>query len=101
MSRYSLPWLIALLYLLAPAAWSAEISVPPGTGTLAAAVASANSGDTLVLRDGTFSGDVTVDKSLTLRPVNRGTFAVMVGTLVVEGEGIRAPCRGSGSLRTC
>lgn len=94
MLRHSLLWLLPLLSMLAPAAWSAEISVPPGNGTLAAAVATANAGDTLVLRDGSFSGDVTVDKSLILRPVNRGTFAVMVGTLRAEGEGIRVTVQG-------
>lgn len=94
MSRPVLVIVSLLSCLLSPAVWAAEVPVSPGDGTLAAAVAGASSGDTLVLRDGTYTGDVTVDKSLTLRPTNRGAFAVMTGTLVVQGDGIRVTVQG-------
>ena len=94
MTRIILGLLALAACLSAPAARSAEIAVPPGDGTLAAAIAAADPGDTLVLRDGTFTGDAVVDKSLTLRPVNRGTFAVMTGTLSIEGEDIRVTVQG-------
>jgi hypothetical protein len=74
-------------------AFAAEISVFPGDGTLAAAVASATSGDTLVLQDGTYSGAVTVDKSLIIRPVNSGTFSVLTGNITVGADGIRVTLR--------
>ena len=94
MTRIILGLLALAACLSAPAARSAEIAVPPGDGTLAAAIAAADPGDTLVLRDGTFTGDAVVDKSLTLRPVNRGTFAVMTGTLSINGAGIRVTVQG-------
>ena len=52
---------------------AAGIAVPAGNGTLAAAIASAADGDTLVLGEGAFQGGATINKSLTLRPVNRAT----------------------------
>jgi hypothetical protein len=94
MSRPVLVIVSLLSCLLSPAVWAAEVPVSPGDGTLAAAVAGASSGDTLVLRDGTYTGDVTVDKSLTVRPTNRGTIAVMVGTLSLTGDGIRVTVQG-------
>ena len=41
-----------LMVSIASGAWAAEISVQPGSGTLAAAVAGATDGDTLLLQDG-------------------------------------------------
>jgi hypothetical protein len=94
MSRPVLVIVSLLSCLLVPAAWSAEIYVPPGDGTLAAAVAGASAGDTLLLRDGTFGGNVTVDKSLTLRSVNRGTMAAITGDLTVHGSSVRVTVQG-------
>lgn len=94
MSRPVLVMLSLLSCLLGPVAWSAEISVPPGEGTLAAAVAGASAGDTLVLQQGIYSGEATVDKSLTLRPTNKTTFALIAGALSISGDGIQVTVQG-------
>lgn len=60
-------------------AWSADTYVAPGGGTLAAAIAAASPGDTLILQDGAYSG-ATVTKSLTIRPFHKGTLATVSGT---------------------
>ncbi|OOG69675.1 nitrous oxide reductase family maturation protein NosD [Sinorhizobium sp. A49] len=57
-------FLIGLL-LASPLA-AAERAVMPGTGSLAAAIAGAKSGDVLTLTDGAYFGPVTVDRSLTI-----------------------------------
>ncbi|MFP4494323.1 MAG: hypothetical protein ACLFN3_00235 [Halochromatium sp.] len=83
--KYSFQTLAAvILYVVASVAWAEEVRVSPGTGTLGAAIGAARSGDTLVLEDGAFFGDVTVLKSLTIRPLNRNTNAVIKGTVAVE-----------------
>lgn len=55
-----------------------EIVVAPGTGTLQRAVDSAQTGDTLVLVSGTYTGSVNVHRSLTLLG-NK--------TSIIDGEG--------------
>jgi len=45
---------------------AAERVVTPGQGTLQAAINSAHNGDTLRLTDGTYSGSINIDRSLTL-----------------------------------
>ncbi|MDX1594264.1 MAG: nitrous oxide reductase family maturation protein NosD, partial [Gammaproteobacteria bacterium] len=59
------PLLLAALLATTPAG-AAERAVPPGTGTLHAAVAAAESGDLLRLGPGTYPGNVVVDKPLAL-----------------------------------
>ena len=60
-----LPALILGL-LLALSVQAAEVSVVPGPGALANAIAGANPGDVLVLAPGDFPGAVMIDKPLTL-----------------------------------
>lgn len=79
--------IIALLATIPFFAKAAEIMVPPGTGTLTDAVASAVNGDTLILQDGGYSGNVVVNKSLTIRPQYRSTQAVVVDTMTIDGVG--------------
>ena len=71
-----------------------EIAVAPGNGTLAAAVAAASDGDTLILSDGAFYGNVTIDRSLTIRPVQRSTDALIAGVVTIAGEGISVTLQG-------
>ena len=74
---------------------AAEIRVDPGDGTLAAAVAAAAHGDVLVLQDGTYSGSVIVDKSLTIRALNKAVSAVISGGyMTIEGAGISVTVQG-------
>ena len=75
-------------------AWAAEVSVSPGSGTLSDAITAASDGDTLVLEDGGYYGAVTVDRSLTIRPVNRSTNAVVDGPVTIEGAGITVTLQG-------
>jgi hypothetical protein len=84
----------AFLSVIVSGGWAAEISVAPGQGTLSAAVGAAGNGDTLVLQDGVFYGAVTVNKSLTIRPVNRATEALVDGPVTINGFGITATLQG-------
>ncbi|MFN7026448.1 MAG: nitrous oxide reductase family maturation protein NosD [Pseudorhizobium sp.] len=72
-----LPVLLIGLLLASPLA-AAERAVAPGTGSLAAAIAGAATGDILKLSDGTYAGPVTIDRPLTI-----------IGSreAVVDGEG--------------
>ncbi len=99
-------WLAAVLLFALLGAWgaaaAAERPVSPGPGALARAVKMAEAGDVLRLGAGTYSGDVVVDRPLTITG-NPGT--------VIEGSGtasvivVQAPdvtlrgllIRGSGS----
>lgn len=58
--------LFPILALLALPLHAAERDVPPGAGTLAAAIATASPGDVLRLQDGAYLGPVTLDRPLTL-----------------------------------
>ncbi|OYX41681.1 MAG: carbohydrate-binding protein [Rhodobacterales bacterium 32-67-9] len=58
--------LLSLLILLAAPLRAAEVQVMPGAGTLTEAIAGAAPGDVLVLRDGAYTGPVTIDRPLTL-----------------------------------
>lgn len=73
--RLSLPLILALL---ATPLWAKEVRVPPGAGTLAAAIAAAAPGDVLRLTDGAYLGPVTLDRALTVEGAS--------GT-VVDGQG--------------
>ncbi len=80
---------------LCATAWSAEIIVAPGTGTLNLAVAGAAvSADTLLLQDGGYYGAVTVNKSITIRPLNRATNALVGGPVTIDGTGIKVTLQG-------
>ena len=89
-------WGFAVLCLpLQPGiSWAAEVSVLPGSGTLTTAIAAASNGDTLVLQDGGYYGAVTVNKSLTIRPVNRATNALVYGPVTIAGVGIEVTLQG-------
>ncbi|MBU9697668.1 nitrous oxide reductase family maturation protein NosD [Rhodobacteraceae bacterium HSP-20] len=62
--RLLLPLVTALL---AQPLWAGQIDVPPGAGTLAAAIAGSSPGDVLRLSDGAYLGPVTIDRPLTLQ----------------------------------
>ena len=70
--------LLLLAAALAAPAHAAGTAVPPGTGTLARAIASAEPGTTLRLGPGLYAGPVTIDRSLAIEGV--------AGTLL-EGAG--------------
>jgi nitrous oxidase accessory protein len=51
-------------------ATAAEISVSPGEGRLAEAIATASAGDTVTLEAGVYVGSVNIDKSISLQGIN-------------------------------
>ena len=71
-----------------------EITVSPGDGTLQAAINSAYNGDTLILQDGSYSGTVTVNRSLTIRALNRSTTAIITNNLDINGSDIKVIIQG-------
>jgi hypothetical protein len=86
--------LVAALFHLG-AANAAEVIVNPGIGALGTALQAASSGDTLVLTEGAYVGDVTIDKSLTIRAQSRGLQVIIAqGNFVVDGEGISVVLQG-------
>lgn len=72
--------LLLLVLLSVSSVQAGEWTVAPGVGTLQAAIDQASSGDTLVLKPGTYSGPVNVHRSLTL---------LGDGSSVVDGEGLQ------------
>ncbi|MBV5309319.1 hypothetical protein [Chromatium okenii] len=62
---------------------AAEITVAPGVGTLQTAINAASAGDTLLLQNGTYSGATTINKGLTIRPVNLAIKATLAGAQLV------------------
>ena len=73
---------------------AAETVVTPGLGTLAAAVAAASNGDTLVLQEGGYDGDVSIGKSLNIRSEKPGVSARVYGDVTIDGTGIRVTLQG-------
>ena len=72
--------LLLLVLLSVSSVQAEEWIVAPGVGTLQAAIDQASSGDTLVLKPGTYSGPVNVHRSLAL---------LGDGSSVVDGEGLQ------------
>jgi len=68
---------LVLSLLVALPLWAAQISVAPGAGSLAKAIAGASSGDVLTLEAGRYPGTVTIDRSLTIT----GTYASIIDGL--------------------
>ena len=89
-------WLLTVILILGYVGTvsAAEIIVAPGDGTLAAAIASASDGDTLILQDGGYYGAVIVNKSLIIRPINRATNAIIGGDVTIAGSGIQVTLQG-------
>ncbi len=58
--------ILGLLLLIAPPLWAGEVSVLPGPGSLAKAIAGADPGDVLILAPGRHEGPVVIDRPLTV-----------------------------------
>ncbi len=99
-------WLVShllVLALLVTPSWATELLVPAKPGGLAAAIAGARPGDTLILSSGRHDGPVTIDRPLTLQGqlgaeiIGDGTGSVITVTaedavlrgLIVTGSGSR------------
>ena len=77
------------------AALATEVLVPTGSDGLSSAIESAQSGDTLILQSGTYQGPVTIDRSLTLRALNRAARPEIVApAFVIDGAGIEVEIQG-------
>ena len=90
------------LALLAAPAFAAEREVPARPGVLAQAIASAGSGDVLVLAPGIHDGNIRIDRPLVLRgqsgAIVAGSGSGSVITVLAPGVEIsRLEVRGSGS----
>jgi hypothetical protein len=75
MNKHFLFHLFIFACFLIDSSQAAEITVAPGVGTLQTAINAASAGDTLLLQNGTYSGATTINKGLTIRPVNTVTKA--------------------------
>ncbi len=58
--------ILAASLLTALPLWAADVSVLPGSGTLANAIAGAHPGDVLILKSGRYKGQIVIDRPLTL-----------------------------------
>jgi len=76
------------------AAQAEETRVSPGVGTLAAAITAAAPGDTLVLEEGGYTGDATVNKSLVIRARARAVIAMLDLTLTVTAPDAEVTLQG-------
>lgn len=85
---------IVNIYLLPINIWAAETIVPPGDGTLQAAINAASTGDTLLLTDGGYEGEVTINRNITIKPLNRATTAVVSGRVIINGSNIDVTLQG-------
>lgn len=75
---------LLLCLLLVPfSVFSIERQVVPGHGVLQAAIDAAQSGDTLVLMPGTYSGSINIHHTLTLL----GNDSTVNGGSIIDGEG--------------
>jgi len=96
------PLLVFALMLFALPLYAAERAVPAGGGALAAAIAGADPGDTLILSPGLHAGPVTLDLPLTLTGregavIDAGGTGSVV-TVTAPGAVVRGlTLRGSGS----
>lgn len=92
----------ALLSLAAPLlAATVQVSPIPGANAIAQAIDSAADGDTLVLANGTYNGQVIVNKSLVIRGVNADSPPTITGSwFTVNGTGIKVVLQGLGFAST-
>ena len=70
------------------------IEVQPGTDTLSSAIDSAQSGDTLILLDGDYDGNTTVNKSLTIRARSKNVEANINNSFSISGQDIDVVVQG-------
>lgn len=83
-----------MLFVFANNLSAAEIIVTPGSGTLATAIGNASNGDILILQDGGYYGSVTINRSLTIRPVNKATNALIGNAVTISGFAINVTLQG-------
>lgn len=94
--------LLAILMLLAAPVGAEVLSVPPGAGTLAQAIAAAEPGDVLMLEPGLHAGPVTIDRALTIdgqgaATIDGGGHGTVVTVTAADVSLRGLAVRGSGS----
>jgi hypothetical protein len=83
MKKYILT--IALFFSLASSGWCTDITVGPGGEdytTIKLAIAAASDDDTIIITDGTYTDDLTVDKNLTFESATPNSTSV-----ITQGDG--------------
>lgn len=99
LKSYILCFFALSLILCSTTAFGATIYVPGDYSTIQAAIDTANPGDTILVADGTYNENVTVDKQLVIKSVNGYSattvvgrqycfdhvFEVMAGEVTIEG----------------
>ena len=88
MMKKKLMFFIAVFVMslcLAPNVFAEDISVSP-SDSLADKIASAAPGDTLILADGTYTGDITIDKALTIKGTSKDA-TIIDGQVNVASNG--------------
>jgi pectin methylesterase-like acyl-CoA thioesterase len=69
--------LVLTLAFLASTCTASTTYVPDEYSTIQAAVNAASNGDTIIVRDGTYTENIKVDKSLTIRSKNGPDYTVV------------------------
>ena len=76
--------LLALLFFIPKAFAEDIVPVTPGTGTLQQQINSAVEGATLQLSEGTYKGDITIDKNITIQGVSNQS--IIDGKIIIKSE---------------
>jgi parallel beta-helix repeat protein len=105
MTRYSFILAFALTLIATYTASAAVIYVPDNYGAIQSAINSAENGDTIIVRDGTYYENLLINKSIQLRSENGSTRTIISGdwnstivvsthNVVIEGFTIQNGWRG-------
>ncbi len=86
--------MVAVLFILPPAAMAATYTVPGDFATITDAIANASGGDTITVGSGTYSEHIIIDKGLTLLGRDTGADRPTIDALGVEVSADNAIVQG-------
>lgn len=81
---FEISLIIFLFVAFTVAASAEEIYVPDDKGTISEAVNAANPGDSIIVRDGIYTENVLVDKTLTIRSENGSTSTIVKAPITFD-----------------